>query len=291
MRWARDQVLFEPAGKDHHSHGGSFDTANLVSTRVYDWPAPVSFSYDFIGTKGLPGKMSSSSGNVVDLRSVLAVYQPEVTRYLFAGTRPNTEFSISFDLDVIKTYEDYDKTERIAWGVEKAKNDEVFQREKRIYELSQIGGMPPAMPYQVPFRHLCNLLQINSGDIDAVLAFLGDVSPEQEATFRARAKCAWYWIAECAPDGLRYVLGEKADLDSTEKAAVAKLAQNVVPRMDSLSEKELGQALYDLAAELNMDPKALFAASYKALIGKDQGPRLANFLLCIGRERLERILA
>jgi lysyl-tRNA synthetase class 1 len=235
--------------------------------------------------------MSTSSGYGVDLRGVLAVYQPEVTRYLFAGTRPNTEFSISLDLDVIKTYEDYDKTERIAWGIEKAKNDEVFQREKRIYELSQVNGMPAAMPYQVPFRHLCNLLQINSGDIDAVIAFLGDVTPDQEATFRARGKCAWYWICECAPEGFRYTLGEKTALDETEIAAVAKLTQDVIPRMDALSEKELGQSLYDLAALLAIDPKALFAACYKALIGKDQGPRLANFLKCIGRERLERILA
>ncbi|MCL2412124.1 MAG: lysine--tRNA ligase, partial [Treponema sp.] len=60
MRWGYEKVDFEPAGKDHHSHGGSFDTARLVSKEVYDWNAPITFRYDFIGTKGLPGKMSSS---------------------------------------------------------------------------------------------------------------------------------------------------------------------------------------------------------------------------------------
>ena len=128
MRWQFEKTVFEPAGKDHHSQGGSFDTARLVSQEIYNWPAPVSFRYDFIGIKGLPGKMSSSKGKVISLDDVLRVYQPEIARYLFAGTRPNTEFSISFDLDVIKTYEDYDKTERIAWGVDKAKNDEVFEK-------------------------------------------------------------------------------------------------------------------------------------------------------------------
>ena len=37
----------------------------------------------------------------------------EVARFMFAGTRPNTEFSISFDLDVLKIYEDYDKCGQI----------------------------------------------------------------------------------------------------------------------------------------------------------------------------------
>ncbi|MFI3257770.1 MAG: lysine--tRNA ligase, partial [Spirochaetales bacterium] len=163
MRWQYEQTVFEPAGKDHHSHGGSFDTARLVSEQIYNWKAPSTFRYDFIGIKGLSGKMSSSKGHVINLYDVLNVYPPEVVRYLFAGTRPNTEFSISFDIDVIKAYEDYDKTERIAWGVDKAKNDTVFAKERRIYELSQVEeSMPPTISYQIPFRHLCNLLQIAS---------------------------------------------------------------------------------------------------------------------------------
>ncbi len=59
----------------------------------------------------------------LSLKDVLEVYTPEVTRFLFAATKPNTEFSISFDLDVIKIYEDYDKFERIYYGVEDVKEE------------------------------------------------------------------------------------------------------------------------------------------------------------------------
>ena len=76
MRWQHEKVDFEPAGKDHHSKGGSFDTARHVARDVYEWDAPVTFSYDFIGIKGTPGKMSSSKGKVVDLSDVLRVYTP-----------------------------------------------------------------------------------------------------------------------------------------------------------------------------------------------------------------------
>ena len=124
MRWNEEKVVFEPGGKDHISPGGSYDTAKLVSKRIYNWDAPVTMRYDFVNLKGVPGKMSSSKGKVIALPDALDVYQAEVLRYLFAGTRPNTEFAISFDMDVLKVYEDYDKTERIVYGVDKAKNDD-----------------------------------------------------------------------------------------------------------------------------------------------------------------------
>lgn len=294
MRWAFEKTLFEPAGKDHHSQGGSFDTARLVSEEIFNWPAPVSFRYDFIGSKGNPGKMSSSSGKVVDLADVLRVYQPEVTRYLFAGTRPNTEFVISFDLDVIKIYEDYDKTERIVWGLQSAKNDDVLAKEKRIYELSQVDGMPSCVSYQIPFRHLCNLLQINSGDIDAVIASLPDVQPEQIDRLKSRAACAWYWISECAPEDFRFALrtdGSRADLSAAEKAAVTAIRDTVIPEMDTLDEKALSERLYGAAEVAGIDPKELFTAVYRALIGKERGPRLASFMKVIGSDRLVKILS
>ncbi|MBO4705940.1 MAG: lysine--tRNA ligase [Spirochaetaceae bacterium] len=299
MRWQYEHTVFEPAGKDHHSQGGSFDTARLVADEVYHWPAPVSFRYDFIGIKGGAGKMSSSSGNVTTLSDVLSVYPPEIARYLFAGTRPDTEFSISFDLDVIKTYEDYDKTERIVWGVDKAKNENIFAKEKRIYELSQVDKMPEEMPYQVTggFRHLCNLLQTNAGDIDAVIATLGDVKPSQEKTLRRRCRCAWFWITECAPEEFRFALKNpeadgyvKAELSAPELTAVQRICREVLPELDALEEKPLSEKIYEIAKECGIEPKELFTAMYQALIDKDQGPRLASFMKIIGKTRLEAIL-
>lgn len=294
MRWEHEQVVFEPAGKDHHSQGGSFDTAKLVADRIYHYKAPVSFRYDFIGLKGVPGKMSSSKGSVISLAEVLKVYVPEVARYLFASTRPNTEFDISFDLDVIKIYEDYDKTERIAWGIEKAKNDEVYAKERRIYELSQLSGMPPCSAYQIPFRHLCNLLQINEGNIDAVIKHFPDIKEEQRERFETRARCAWYWITECAPEEFRFTLcsdGKTAALSSVETAAVRNIRDELLPQMDALDEKAFSTALYDIAHACGLEPKALFTAVYRALIGKDQGPRLAGFMKIIGKDRLAQMLA
>ena len=307
MRWAYEQVDFEPAGKDHHSQGGSFDTARHVCRDVYNCESPVTFRYDFIGIKGTPGKMSSSMGKVIDLPDVLRVYTPEITRYLFAGTRPNTEFTISFDLDVIKIYEDYDKTERIAWGDEKAKDEAAFLREKRIYELSQVcldsegrTIMPAVKPYQIPFRHLCNLIQIADCDIDKTIAWIrqnaGNEEPgdAQLPALLNRCRCAKYWIEECAPEEFRFRLrlaGEKAVLNEKETAGIKLLRDSVISAVETFTDdKSCAEAIYSCAEEAGLDGKELFRAAYQSLIGKDQGPRLANFLRSIDKDRLLGIL-
>jgi lysyl-tRNA synthetase class 1 len=241
---------------------------------------------------------------VVDLGDVLKVYTPELTRYLFAGTRPNTEFTISFDLDVIKIYEDYDKTERIAWKLEPAKDETAYRWEKRIYELSQPATGPDGktlplekmvQPFQIPFRHMCSLVQIADGDVEKMLASLDGPSPEQIPALRSRALCAKYWVENCAPEEFRFKLkgaGEKAVLSAVEETAIRLLRDEVISRIETFAEdKPCAEAVYAIAEKAGIESKALFRAAYQALIGKDQGPRLASFLRSIDKQRLLGILA
>ncbi len=294
MRWAFQRVDFEPAGKDHHSEGGSFDTGRLIVKRVYGFEAPTSFQYDFIGIKGGAGKISSSSGEVVSLRDVLEVYQPEVVRYLFASGRPNTEFDISFDLDVIKIYEDYDRCERVYFGAEQAPENRAA-REKRTYQLSQVREVPATMPTQVGFRHLCNLVCVYEGDADKVLHSLGLATPaEDRAKVRTRAVCAWNWVREHAPESFRFRLraagSQPLPFAETERRALRLLAAEVREKLDAHDEKSLAEAIYRIAGEAGLEPKAFFKVVYRALIDKEQGPRLAGFLRILGRDRVLRLL-
>lgn len=295
MRWSYEGVDFEPAGKDHHSEGGSFDTAKKTSKEVYGHEPPITFQYDFISIKGRGGKISSSSGEVISLADVLEVYTPAVTRFLFAGTRPNTEFAISFDLDVLKIYEDYDKCERTYFNKpEDEKALAKWEKQARIYELSQVDGVPEIMPYQIQIRQLSTLLQIFSGDVDRVIEYLGDVKPEQVDRLRARALCAWNWVRNFAPEDFQFALkGDDepaAEVSETEGKALRLLADKIAKYMDSCDEKEFGTHVYDVAMELEMESTDFFPIVYRALVGKDKGPRLVNFLFIIGKDRLLKIL-
>jgi lysyl-tRNA synthetase class 1 len=212
---------------------------------------------------------------------------------------------------VIKIYEDYDKTERITWKLESAKDEAAYLREKRIYELSQVNttgdgktAEPGIKPYQVPFRHFCNLIQIADGDIEKAIIGLGrdaanpqNPEPEQLPALRSRAACAKYWVEECAPEDFRFKLKDAGaepppELSAAERAAVRSLRDKLISRIETIpDDKSCAEAIYKVAEEEGMEGKALFRAAYQALIGKDQGPRLANFLRSIDKERLLGILA
>ncbi len=294
MRWWKEGVDFEPAGKDHHSEGGSFDTAERIVEAVYDGTAPVSFQYDFVRIKGRGGKISSSSGEVVSLTDVLEIYTPEVVRFLFAGTRPNAEFAISFDLDVLKIYEDYDKCERTYFNKpESEKALKKWEKQARIYELSQVGAPPAQIPYQIPIRHLTNLLQTYNGDIDQTIAALPDVEEYQLERLRKRCECAWNWITTYAPDDFRFALkdsdAEPIELTAEEQAALKSLA-GIVERLEEFDEKSLSEAIYGVAADTGLESADLFRIVYQALIGKDRGPRLAAFIISAGKERVAPLL-
>ncbi len=304
MRWAYEQVDFEPAGKEHHSAGGSFDTAKEVAREVYGYEAPVTFKYDFISIKGQGGKISSSLGNVVDLQYALEIYQPEIVRYLFASSRPNSEFAISFDLDVIKIYEDYDRCERVYYGVETVKENKAA-KERRIYELSQVERIghtvdgtplpqPEDMPFQVPFRHLCNMLLISAGSIEQALDSFPALKPEHRARARVRAACAWNWIQNYAPEEFRFTLrtGDEpmVALSDAQAAAVQAVADEVDRRMHEHTEKSLQDFLYTAARGSGIEPAELFTTMYRILIDKDAGPRLSGFIFTIGRDRFLHIL-
>ena len=294
MRWVKEGVDFEPGGKDHLTEGGSYDTAKSV-VKVFGGEAPVTMRYDFVRLKGMGGKISSSGGEVADLYDVLAIYPPEIVRYLFVGTKPQSEFAISFDLDVLKIYEDYDNCERIYFGILPVK-EQRKEKEKRIYELSQVDGskIPTEPGYQIPFRHLCNYVQIYGGDTEKVLSRLSDATESQKERLRVRIQCAKNWLRDYAPEEFKFALqtenDEKYDATETELAAVREFAGFVEKYLDDMGEKEFSNYIYQAAQDNGMESADFFRLIYTVLIRKEKGPKLAGFLKACGSETILPIL-
>ena len=300
MRWAYEGVDCEPAGKDHHTAGGSFDTGGPIARQVYDYEPPVTFLFGDVGIKGGAGRIASSAGNAVTIEQVLTVYQPEVVRFLYAGTRPNAEFVVSFDLDVLKIYEDYDRAERVYFGQEQV-GAKRRDRVRRVYELSQVAQVPARMAPQVPFRHLCNLIQIRDGDVAATVAALVQelalTAPAAAAARRrleARAQGAATWLQSYAPPAMRFRLRRPEEpapaLAAAEAAALGLLYQEL-GRLERHDGASLADRIYAIAAQGAVQPRVLFKAAYRALIDAERGPRLADFILLSGRERIAPLLA
>src|SRR3989344_1384587 len=290
MRWHYESVDFEPGGKDHSTVGGSYDTGKQISKQVWNFDAPRYVMYDFISLKGMGGKMSSSKGDVITLKDVLEIYEPEVTRYLFAGTRPNREFAISFDADVLNVYEDFDRTERVYFGMEKV-GDKKAVKEKVAYELSYIGKIPSSIPYQPGFRHLTTLLQINNLDVDKVVKYFEKELKNQhdKKRLRIRAECAKNWLQKYAPEEFTFSVQEKSavQLTAPQKKLIHGLAQKLLER--EWTDVDLHEEMYVLCKNHAISPQEFFKAAYKILINKEKGPRLAAFILEIGRKNVAKL--
>jgi lysyl-tRNA synthetase class 1 len=255
--------------------------------------------YDFVRVKGTGGKISSSAGGVVTLHDCMRVYEPEMIRWLFAGTRANAEFAISFDTDVIKLYEDFDRCERIYFGHESVDEKEKT-KQARIYELSCVEEVPETLPFQPSFRHLTNVLQVFSLDIEKTSSYYKEHYADQMKTEHdkhrliRRAECAKNWLSEFAPEQFTFQIQTTVDAET-----VAELAENQRQALRDVrvallekewNDKELHEYFYTIIEKNGLSVKDFFKACYTVLIGKTKGPQLASFILTIGQDRVAELL-
>lgn len=294
MRWAKEGVDFEPAGKDHSSQGGSHDTGKAILQAVWNKPGPYYLQYDFVIAKGLGAKLSSSAGQLITISETLEIYEPQVIRWIFASRKPNIDFSIAFDLDVMKAYDDFDRTERIAWK-QQAAEEKKYVYEKRIYELSMVepvtGSQSSTFPAQFAFRHLCNMLQTYEGDIEKTKQYFKDLikTKEDEIRFDSRAIRAWKWVTRFAPSEFRFSVREGEPPKTKYPDAVRALVE-LLNRTQISKEEEMASRLYDIMKKHQIEPKAFFQEVYTILIDKTSGPKLVSFLLALGPKRASEIL-
>ena len=221
----------------------------------------------------------------------MSVYQPEVVRFLYTGTKPNAEFDVSFDLDVIKIYEDYDRLEREYF--ERGSGNSVTSR---IYELSQIETVPDCLPKQISFRHICNLIQIRDGDILETLSTLKKkyaFSKDEYRRISQRAFGAAQWLKKYAPESMKFRLRRPTDevpvFEGSEKVALSKLFDEL-NRLSHHDGKTLSDRICVIAKEEGLEAGGFFKVVYRALIGAERGPRLADFILLTGSERISDLL-
>jgi lysyl-tRNA synthetase class 1 len=296
MRWAFEGVCFEPGGTDHSSAGGSYDTAKQIVGPVYGGTAPEYVAYDWVRLKGLGGKISSSAGRAITVVECLRIYEPEMLRWIFASQRPNSEFQISFDLDVIKLYEDYDRAVATAYQPDDgSKKDKKRQIVRRTIELSSVVPRkiePDDTPIRVPsFRPLSLILQIYDGDLARSLAHYestGEVETEAErARFRQRAECVWSWILDYAPEEFRYRIRTKPSsnsLDGEPRDVLGRLVA-ILEQSPDISEAALIPHLKTLCDGTSLTPQDFYPYAYDLLIARPKGPKLTTLLTTMGTER------
>jgi lysyl-tRNA synthetase class 1 len=293
--WAMWKVCSEGAGKEYQVPNSAWWINGEIVEKVLDFPMPVPIFYEHLMIDDK--KMSASKGNVVYPADWLKVATPELLRFFYNKKIMKTR-NFSWG-DLPNLYDDYDRHESVFFGKAKVDNRTDMEHMKRLYVISQ-KREPKARPVQVPFDFAVTVAQIvpkenfKTGGIE-ILKNTGHVNKKLSKTdiekIKERLILAKNWAESYAPERYRFELQEKSEakVEDDVKKIIKILSKKLLEK--EYQEDELLNLFYTLCQEKNVDTKKFFRAMYNILIKKDYGPRLAPFILSIGRERVSMLLS
>lgn len=269
-RWWLLDVNVEPAGRDHSSAGGSFDTGLALVKEVFGVPGPLPVPYDFINRAGDTKKMSASKGTGISINEVAEVLPPEVARYFVLRFPPAKR--LYFD----------------ELGVARLIDEFAVEEDERLVELC-ISDLQPVVS-AVPFTHLVASYQSALKDEDKTLEIIKRVESDVDAELVKRElKYIDSWLNNWAPEDIKFELREKIDakdFSGDEKKFLSDLAGKIEKAPDDADGEWFHKAIYEIKEEQGLEPNFIFPALYKALIGKQKGPRAGWFLSILPRDWL-----
>ena len=288
MRWRYEGVDFEPGGKDHAAPTGSYNNSKVISKKIFNHDAPIFQGYEFIGIKGMTGKMSSSSGLNLTPETLLKIYQPEVLLWLYAKADPTKAFDICFDDGILRQYFEYDKmlTEVREGNATEFNQSVIYNTE---IEGHNVETVPMALLVQ-----LGSVVNFNVPMLETVFEKIG--TPYKYEQFADRLERAKFWLEQCSPESMNKLRrGRNFDvyneMDENEKREIELLHAFLMT--DGYTLEDLNTELYAIPKRVygdgltDKDLKAIqgtfFKNVYKLLIDRERGPRLYLFLYAINK--------
>lgn len=303
--WKVFHVEFEPYGKDHAAAGGSRETCSAFSKELFNYEAPLGEWYEWVGLKmhsKYIGEMTASGFVGITPKQWIEIAQPEILRFLFISTRPHT--TITIDLDNFCTYfENFDRAERIYFGIEEERNERERKNLIRSYELASIKAKKKFLP-QIPFDFCSLVAQVARIDesienISRAIEILkrtkhlpGKISEEDENYVKERLIKAMNWIKLYAPEKFKLKIAEeikeeiREKIDEKRRKALHEFAKFLKTER---KEKEIVEKFLEIAENFGIAKEELFKAAYLALLGKEYGPRLAPLIKALGEEKVSSL--
>jgi lysyl-tRNA synthetase class 1 len=306
MRWAYEGVIFEPSGVDHQSPGSSFVVGGELVREIFGGEQPIGPMYAFVGISGM-AKMSSSKGSVPTPSDALRVMEPQVVRWLYARRKPQQSFTVAFDQEIYRLYDEWDALGRqVLARTAVPSHAAAFAR-----AVGTAAGLLPATPVPLPYRTLASIVDITTGEAAQVLRILRDLDPESHPVdrldeVRPRLDCAQAWVMTQMSVDQRTFVRDGPDtpllgtLGPAERASLTLLLDRLDEHWSLEGLTTLVYAIPKLQAGLSMDAeptpelkaaqRQFFALLYTLLVGRDTGPRLPTLLLALGSSRVRQLL-
>ena len=299
-RWAIHGITCEPAGKDHGSAGGSYDTG-IPICKLLGGDPPDKIVYEWIQLKGM-GPMSSSTGLTIGPMEALSLVPPEILRFVIARSKINRHIEFDTGGALFRTADEYERL------VSRPSQEEVgmtkrqmvaAQTQQGAIRLSQVesGSDPLESVGGVSFRHLSMLAQIKSSDEDVweSLNRSGHIQGEPGESLMVRLSRMRTWIdgphfPEDAKIEIKMELGDEARerLDSESKQFLSALS----PLLSECewADEQINEAIASACESSGIERRKGYSTIYWALIGRSHGPKASSLLFELDRNAILSLL-
>jgi lysyl-tRNA synthetase class 1 len=266
-------VSAELAGVDHHTRGGSWDTAVAIHREILGQEPPVSYRFGFVLLHGK--KYSKSQGIGLNVQELLSFVPPPLIKYKLFKTdiSENKEFDPSGHA-LIRLYEEYTR------AADLYENNAQLHRAEDKLALAYALSSGKRRCWQVEFTDLLMQYQIYE-NWDQVADRVGD----REGVTYLRPYVENWITEEYLPE--EYVFRFQPNKIDTMKEEIVVFATRL---RDARSDKDIHNLVYRVAQERNLSVASVFKTLYRTLIAKDHGPRFGKLVVAIGVDRVRETL-
>lgn len=282
-RWVFLKATCEPFGKEHAAAGGSWDTAKeIVKVLGYQPPYPVVYEHFLVDG----AKMSKSKGNVITVPDMLKYIFPEHLRYWMFQGRLTIAKDIKLSQMVPQIFNEFDRAERIYYGLESTGNKKKDNNFKRAYELAVVEkrGRKPVL--NVPYDTMVEIVKIlpEKNQVEFTMNKLIDFGylNKPSKSVRKEVKKRLPYLISWVKDFLKKV-EIKLELSEETRFVIHELIKIIKEEDDS---EKLQAKIFDLTNKHNLDTKEFFKTIYQILLKSDRGPRLGHYILERGKEEV-----
>ena len=308
MRWAFEQVDFEPAGMDHATPGSSFTVGHELVESIWDYPRPAWFGYGFVGFAGVQ-KMSSSAGGAPTAEDALRVLEPSNPA---VALRPAPAPA---DLRHRLRPRGRAAVRRVGRAGPQGRRPRKRDAQVLAYEraaATDSSGPLPRPRVVVPFRMLASVADVTAGSAEQISRIVSHLGHAHDSVddLEPRLSRAMAWTAEFVPAADRTTVRSEPDAAAIEPrcrtgagvgGSAARGARSPRrARARARTGDRAGVRRTEAGAgprprrqptdEVKADQKEFFRLLYHLLVDAERGPRLPTLIVALGTDRVRTLL-
>jgi len=282
LHWPAWWLIFktdaEAYGKEHGTLGGSYDTGKEIMKKIFKKPTPLGIPYDLIYLKGAKGKMSSSLGNVIEVKDLINALPKELIKYIVLRTQPSKPIFFSLE-DPLRLSEEI--------SADLKRIDKLSQDKIKIYQYIFYPKKINKISF-IPWSHFVLIAQVAEGSakkINLMLKRSGHHLTIQQ--IKELADKALNWIKKFSTREERISIlkkPKKIKLLEPEQKFLKNLYQLLLEKNYTID--ELQKLIYDCIKKQGLSSKKGFSLIYQLLLGQNSGPKAGLLLKLIGKEKV-----